>query len=63
MATSWLLAINDDLGLTILTFNIWCISIVALKIDVDGHIVPHDVDWANLRSMKHVRPPILTINK
>ncbi len=61
MATSWLLAINDDLDLTILTFNIWCTLIVALKVHVDGHNATHDVDWANMISMKHVRPPI-TLN-
>jgi hypothetical protein len=45
VATSWLLAINDDLDLTILTFNIWYISIVALKVDVDGQNATHCFTW------------------
>jgi hypothetical protein len=45
VATSWLLATNDDLDPTILTFNIWCTSIVALKVDVDGHIATHCFTW------------------
>jgi len=45
VATSWLFVINDDLDLTILTFNIWCTSIIALKIDVDGHNATHCFTW------------------